>query len=85
MLAVMTRATRGHTGRKLKSSRMTNASYVVLAFVALLRPLAEIAPSFTAQILLTSAIGWMAALAMFAFEHAPMLCTGRKPLTVRGK
>jgi uncharacterized protein involved in response to NO len=85
MLAVMTRATRGHTGRKLKSSRMTNASYVVLAFVALLRPLAEIAPSFTAQILMTSAIGWMAALAMFAFEHAPMLCTGRKPLTVRGK
>ncbi|WP_253958360.1 NnrS family protein [Rhizobium sp. WYJ-E13] len=43
--AVMTRATRGRTGRKLKSSRMTNISYALLGSVALVRPLAELVPA----------------------------------------
>lgn len=80
MLAVMTRASRGHTGRQLKSSRVTSISYVVLAAVAVLRPLAELLPAVTTEILLLSAIGWTVAFGLFALEHAPFLCRDRKPL-----
>ncbi|ARQ14403.1 NnrS family protein (plasmid) [Rhizobium etli] len=83
MLAVMTRASRGHTGRQLKSSRVTNASYLVLAAVAVLRPLAELLPAATTEILLLSAVGWAVAFGLFALEHAPFLCRDRKPLVAR--
>src|SRR5690606_41704578 len=39
MLAVMTRATRGHTGRALTASGLTMASYLCLFAAALARPL----------------------------------------------
>ncbi|MBY5838555.1 NnrS family protein [Rhizobium leguminosarum] len=84
MLAVMTRASRGHTGRKLKSAPVTNISYVVLAAVALVRPAAELLPEYSTPILFVAAAGWTAAFSLFIFEHASMLCIGRKPLTVRG-
>ncbi|WP_160012554.1 NnrS family protein [Rhizobium sp. 18055] len=83
MLAVMTRASRGHTGRKLKSSLTTNASYVLLAAVALVRPIAELLPNYGSVIVLLAAAGWTAAFALFVYEHAGMLCIGRKPLTIR--
>ncbi|OHV21507.1 short-chain dehydrogenase [Rhizobium sp. RSm-3] len=83
MLAVMTRASRGHTGRKLKSSQVTNASYILLAAAALLRPIAELMPAFTTQILMASAAGWTVAFGLFALEHAPFLCRDRKPLAAR--
>ncbi len=85
MLAVMTRATRGHTGRKLKSSRMTNISYVLLGAVALVRPLAELVPGLSTEILIVAAVGWTAAFGLFAAEHAPLLWSGRKPLAVKGR
>jgi uncharacterized protein involved in response to NO len=84
MLAVMTRASRGHTGRKVQSSRLTNSSYIVLAAVALLRPIAELLPTESTGILMASAIGWTAAFCMFAHEHAPILCRERKRLTAKG-
>lgn len=84
MLAVMTRASRGHTGRKLRSGVMTNVSYVILAAVALVRPAAELVPEYNTLILMAAVVGWTAAFGLFALEHAPILCTGRKPLTVRG-
>lgn len=84
MLAVMTRATRGHTGRKLKSSRMTNISYVLLGCVALVRPLAELVPALSTEILAVAAIGWTAAFGLFVVEHAPLLWSGRKPLAMKG-
>ena len=42
MLAVMTRATRGHTGRPLAASRWTVASYACLFGAALARPAADL-------------------------------------------
>jgi uncharacterized protein involved in response to NO len=84
MLAVMTRATRGHTGRKLKSSRMTNISYILLGCVALVRPFAELVPGLNTEILAVAAIGWTAAFGLFVVEHAPLLWSGRKPLTMKG-
>ena len=84
MLAVMTRASRGHTGRKLKSSAITNLSYAILVAVALVRPMAELLPDYRLGILMLAVLGWTAAFGFFAAEHAPMLCGGRKPLAVRG-
>jgi uncharacterized protein involved in response to NO len=82
-LAVMTRATRGHTGRPLTASLMTTLSYFALFAVAVLRPLAEFAPAHYHDMLSLSAIAWIGALALFVVEHAPMLLgrslTKRRP------
>ncbi len=83
MLAVMTRASRGHTGRKIKAGVVTNVSYVLLAAVALVRPSAEMLPDYATWIILAAAAGWIATFALFTYEHASMLCIGRKRLHVR--
>ena len=44
MLAVMTRASLGHTGRPLQASRLTVAAYGALILCALTRPLGEVFP-----------------------------------------
>ncbi|WFU04917.1 NnrS family protein (plasmid) [Rhizobium sp. CB3171] len=80
MLAVMTRASRGHTGRKLKASLTTTVSYTILVTVAVVRPLAELMPPYADVILMLAAAGWTAAFGLFAVEHAPFLCKERKPL-----
>jgi uncharacterized protein involved in response to NO len=72
-VAVMTRATRGHTGRPLRASRVTTASYLCLLATAVLRPIAELAPDYSHPILVLSAVGWIAAYGLFVAEHAPML------------
>ena len=78
MLAVMTRATRGHTGRPLTASRLTVLSYLSLFAAALARPLADICD----LPLLIEASGalWIIAFALFIAEYGPMLlCVRRQP------
>jgi uncharacterized protein involved in response to NO len=72
-LAVMTRASRGHTGHALSASPLTTAAYVCLIAAAVLRPLAELAPDIYHPLLSASALGWIAAFGLFVVEHAPML------------
>jgi uncharacterized protein involved in response to NO len=72
-VAVMTRATRGHTGRPLAASVPTTISYLCLAAAALLRPTAELVPDLYHPILTLSGTLWIAAYALFVLEHAPML------------
>jgi len=74
-LAVMTRASRGHTGRVLAASWSTTTAYVCLICAAILRPFAEILPEFYHPILATSGVAWIAAFAIFLAEHGPMLVT----------
>lgn len=75
MLAVMTRATRGHTRRELTASRMTVAAYACLFAAALARPAADI---FAAPALLDLAGGlWIAAFGLFLVEYGPMLIGAR--------
>ena len=78
MLAVMGRATRGHTGRELTASSTTQLSYVCLVASALIRPLAEIMPNFFHTLLALSALLWMAAFGLFVLEYAPMLLRKRR-------
>lgn len=76
MLGVMTRATRGHTGRPLTASRWTLVSYLSLFGAALARPAADIAG---APRLLEVAGGlWIAAFLLFLAEYGPMLVRERQ-------
>lgn len=76
MLAVMTRATRGHTGRALTASRWTMVAYGCLFAAALARPLADL----TGAMGLMEASGalWIAAFALFIAEHGGMLLRVRR-------
>ncbi len=78
MLAVMGRATRGHTGNVLTASPLTILSYVCLIASALLRPFAEIILNYFHTILALSALLWIAAFALFLIEYAPMLLQDRR-------
>ncbi|AJE45626.1 NnrS family protein [Celeribacter indicus] len=75
-LAVMTRASLGHTGRPLTASRMTSAIYLAILLATLLRVAAGIVP----LMLLTHLSGgfWCLAFLGFAASYGPMLCTPRR-------
>ncbi|ATN36084.1 short-chain dehydrogenase [Rhizobium sp. ACO-34A] len=78
MLAVMTRATRGHTGRQLTSSRLTNASYVAILMAAILRPLADILPDQAMTLYSLAGLAWLTAFGLFLTEYGPMLARVRR-------
>nr|WP_250813272.1 NnrS family protein [Neorhizobium tomejilense] len=78
MLAVMTRASRGHTGRVLTASRTTVASYAAIVLCALLRPSAGLFPEFTSLIYSLSGAAWLAAFGLFVLEYGPMLTRVRR-------
>ncbi|MDM8346060.1 NnrS family protein [Pseudochrobactrum sp. sp1633] len=78
MLAVMGRATRGHTGNALNASLTTSLSYICLVASALIRPFAEIILNYFHTILAVSALLWIAAFALFVIEYAPMLVQDRR-------
>ncbi len=76
-LAVMTRVTRGHTGRRLQASAVTLISYVSLALAALLRPLADLLPDHYDVLVSASGLLWLLTFLLFLGEHGPMLLMRR--------
>jgi uncharacterized protein involved in response to NO len=72
-LGVMTRATRGHTGRELKASPITVAIYGAVIAAALLRIGAGALPQTYMLMIGAAGAAWIAAFALFLFEYAPML------------
>jgi len=70
-LAVMTRATLGHTGRALAASTATQVIYAGIAVAALVRIAATVAPSLA--LLLIAAGAWIAAYLGFLAVYGPML------------
>lgn len=80
MLAVMTRASRGHTGRVLTASRMTIASYGAIVLSALLRPSAAFFPEHLSTIYALAGLAWLIAFGLFVLEYAPMLARVRRRL-----
>jgi uncharacterized protein involved in response to NO len=72
-LAVMTRATLGHTGRKLHAGRATVAIYLLVTAGAVLRLLAPALPlPYTAALALAAAL-WSGAFLLFLVVYGPML------------
>jgi uncharacterized protein involved in response to NO len=70
-LAVMTRATLGHTGRQLFASRGTEALYAFVVIAAITRIGASLA--YSDLLLDVSAFAWLAAFLGFALLYGPML------------
>lgn len=79
MLSVMTRATRGHTGRELTASAATCASYAAIFFCALIRPAASLMPDHAVLVYSVSAMLWITSFALYLAEYGPMLVARRKP------
>lgn len=79
MLAVMTRATRGHTGRELTASSMTCVCFSAIFLCALIRPAAEFAPAYAILAYSVAAALWVGAFALYLIEYGPMLVARRKP------
>lgn len=76
-LAVMTRASRGHTGRPLQADRATVAIYLAVNLAALLRVVAPLAPEAMAGLLGLAALLWALAFGGFALVYGRMLMTPR--------
>ena len=72
-LAVMTRATRGHTGRALAADRATVAIYLLVNVAAIVRVTAAIGETWTIPLLVASGTLWIGAFALFVFCYGPML------------
>jgi uncharacterized protein involved in response to NO len=72
-LAVMTRATRGHTGRELSADIVTSTIYVLISVAAIMRVAAAFASSWSMLLLVGSACLWVAAFTGFVLCYSPML------------
>ncbi len=77
-LAVMTRASLGHTGRQLTASAATQAIYAAVVVAALARIWAALQPDWSTPLLHVAAFAWAAAFLGFGFYYMPMLCGVRR-------
>ncbi len=76
-LAVMTRASLGHTGRALTAGAGTTALYLLVLASVLTRLLAGIVPESTLPLLTLSAILWSTGFTGFAVLYGPLLIRSR--------
>ncbi|MGB3502872.1 MAG: NnrS family protein [Mesorhizobium sp.] len=72
-LAVMTRASLGHTGREILADRFVVASYAAVTAGAILRVCAPFAGSWHAPALVAGGALWSGAFLLFAIRYAPIL------------
>jgi uncharacterized protein involved in response to NO len=73
IVAVATRATRGHTGRALAADRMTVAIYALVTLAALARVSAGLVGPATMPLLTLAGTAWVAAFGLFLVRYGPML------------
>lgn len=73
ILAVMTRATLGHTGRALAAGWGTTAIYSLVTLAALARIAAGLPPGGYELLLHTAGYAWIAAFLLFLAIYGPML------------
>jgi uncharacterized protein involved in response to NO len=78
-LAVMSRATLGHTGRPLAASPGLEAVYALIVIAAIARIAAALQPDWGMALLPLAAFGWAAAVLGFAGLFAPLLCLPKRP------
>lgn len=77
VLAVMTRVSRGHTGRPLEANRTTIVIYAAVILAGATRVAAALAVESTMVLLQISALLWVAAFLLFALAYGPMLVSPR--------
>ena len=79
ILAVMTRASLGHTGRPLKATLGTTVIYILITIAAILRVYEPFLNESGSLILSLSGIFWTLSFALFIFIYFPILTQSRKP------
>jgi len=77
LLAVMSRAALGHTGRPMKAHAPTVGAYVLISAAAVLRVAAALIPTAYMDLLIASGIAWTVGFALFLWIYAPMLVMPR--------
>jgi len=73
ILAVMSRASLGHTGRELKASRLTTIAYACVTAGAILRVAASIGIGGYGIMLDVAGTLWAASLILFLVDYTPVL------------
>jgi uncharacterized protein involved in response to NO len=76
-LAVMTRATLGHTGREVVTTPSTLVIYVAIVCATLARLAAPLLPQMYYELLLTAGAAWLLAFGLFVLVYGPMLAQRR--------
>ena len=79
-LAVMTRATRGHTGLELHASPTTIVSYGAIMLAGAIRPLTAVLPDLRSEIIDVAGAAWILAFVLYVAEYGPVLLNKRKDL-----
>jgi uncharacterized protein involved in response to NO len=77
ILAVMTRVSLGHTGRRLSADTATTLAYALVTLAAATRIGAALAAAAREDLLLAAASLWIAAFGLFALHYAPFLLRRR--------
>jgi uncharacterized protein involved in response to NO len=77
-LAVMTRASLGHTGQALIATKATQAIYTAAVIAVLARITAALVPTWTMALIHLAAFAWVAAFGGFALLYAPLLFRRRR-------
>jgi uncharacterized protein involved in response to NO len=77
-LAVMTRATLGHTGRDVTTTPTTMVIYVAILVAAVARVAAPLVPALYTEVLVLAGLGWIVAFGTFALLYGPMLLRARQ-------
>jgi uncharacterized protein involved in response to NO len=76
-IAVMTRASLGHTGQALRAGPGTKLLYASIVLAALARIAAALAPQWSFILLHVAAFAWLAAFLGFAVAYGPALFRAR--------
>ncbi|HVM81841.1 MAG TPA: NnrS family protein [Stellaceae bacterium] len=77
LVAVMSRAALGHTGRPLKAHPATVSAYALISLAAALRVAAPFLPQVFVPLLETAAAAWTLAFLLFLAVYAPILTAPR--------
>jgi uncharacterized protein involved in response to NO len=73
ILAVMTRVSRGHTGRELSADDVTTLIYALVVLAAAVRIAAALVADARGGLLLGAAALWIGAFGLFALRYGPFL------------
>jgi len=77
-LAVMTRASLGHTGHELAAKVGTQIIYAAVVVAALVRVLASLSPQWALPLIHVAALAWIVAFGGFAILYGPILFRARQ-------
>lgn len=77
MLAMMTRATLGHTGRALTADRATVLVYLLVNLAAIARLAAALSPELYGVAIQVAGTGWILAFGLYLASYGPKLCASR--------